>query len=134
MQLSNNVIAFNKKRGCFNITNNIDVQTIESVVKQGLCTGCGTCVSICPTKAITLTINMHQGIYLPNVDSSKCNHCSLCYSPCPGESVNFRELSKKMSPPLETSKHNSVLLGSYLNCYVGYATDHDVRLIPRLAV
>ena len=127
MQLSNNVIAFNKKRGCFTITNNIDVQTIESVVKQGLCTGCGTCVSICPTKAITLTINMHQGIYLPNVDSSKCNHCSLCYSSCPGESVNFRELSKKMSPPLETSKHNSVLLGSYLNCYVGYATDHDVR-------
>ena len=31
--------------------------TISQVVKDGLCTGCGTCVSLCPEEAIKLMLS-----------------------------------------------------------------------------
>jgi coenzyme F420 hydrogenase subunit beta len=113
--------------GAHQITKKLNLQTVETVVKRGLCTGCGTCVSICPTKAISIAVDTRLGIYLPKIDSSKCSSCTSCYDVCPGLAVNFKLLSRNVSPPQETTKPNSVLLGNYLNCYVGYATDNAVR-------
>lgn len=47
-------------------------QTIEEVVKNNLCTGCGTCVSICPNLAIEVTKNDARGIiYIQKVNKEK---------------------------------------------------------------
>ena len=62
-----------------NIDNKADIQTIASVVKDGLCTGCGTCVALCPNEAIKLTINEKKGIYLPELNEEKCNNCGILY-------------------------------------------------------
>jgi len=101
-------------------------QTVGAVVKKGLCTGCGTCVSICPKKAVTLNLNRCLGIYLPKIDSYKCSHCSQCYRACPGEVVNFKQLSYDVCKQ-QQEQPNSILLGNYDNCYVGYSTDKAVR-------
>lgn len=49
----------------------------KKVINQSLCTGCGTCSSACPTRAMT----MKDGRPLFNCD--RCVKCGLCYYQCP---------------------------------------------------
>lgn len=46
------------------------------------CTGCGTCVAICPAAAISL-VRTDNGFDYPQVDHAKCLGCSLCENRCP---------------------------------------------------
>ncbi|MCK4730862.1 MAG: 4Fe-4S binding protein, partial [Methanophagales archaeon] len=59
-------------------------ETIAQVVKDGLCTGCGTCVALCPNEAIKLTINAKKSSYIPELNEEECNNCGICYEVCPG--------------------------------------------------
>ena len=98
-------------------------ETIAQVVKDGLCTGCGTCISLCPNEAIKLTINERKGIYIPELNEEKCNDCGICYKACPGHEVDYKKLNSEIF-----GKHpENVLIGNYLNCYIGHSTDYDVR-------
>ena len=98
-------------------------QTIEVVVKKGLCTGCGTCVAICPNSAIGMFKDDFKGLYVPKLDHEKCNKCGICYEVCPGHSVDFKQLNQAIFD----KEPNNILIGNYLNCYIGHATDYDVR-------
>jgi len=97
--------------------------TIESVVKEGLCAGCGTCVAMCPLSAISLIKDNSKGIYVPQVAWERCSQCGICLEVCPGHSVDFDQLNMSIF----AKKPANVSLGYYLNCYTGYATDYDVR-------
>lgn len=97
--------------------------TISQVVKDELCTGCGTCVALCPADAIELTINEKKGIYVPELDEEKCNNCSICYEVCPGHEVDFKGLNLEIFG----KEPEDILIGNYLNCYIGHATDYDIR-------
>lgn len=98
-------------------------KTIAEVVKNGLCTGCGTCVGICPNNAVEMTIDHRKGIYVPHLDKEKCNQCGLCFEVCPGHAVNFKQLNLEIFG----REPEDSLLGNYLNCCVGYSTDYDIR-------
>jgi len=97
--------------------------TIKEIVKDDLCTGCGTCVALCPEEAIKLTINEKKGIYVPEIDEEKCNDCGVCYEVCPGHEVDFRHLNLEIFG----KEPEDILIGNYLNCYIGHATDYDIR-------
>ena len=97
--------------------------TIAQVVKDGLCTGCGTCIALCPEEAIKLTINEKKGIYVPELNEKECNNCGICYEVCPGHEVNFKTLNSEIFG----KEPEDILIGNYLNCYVGHATDYDIR-------
>ena len=97
--------------------------TIEAVVKKGLCTGCGTCVGICPLDAIEMTVDHLRGIYVPALDREECNECGMCVDVCPGHNVDFRQLNLEIFG----KEPGDILLGNYLNCYTGYAADYDIR-------
>lgn len=97
--------------------------TIDSIVGDGLCTGCGTCIGICPKEAITLTNNKAKGIYLPKRDREKCNLCGVCYAVCPGYSVD----RKKLNMMVFSKEPDDVLLGNYINCYTGHTNDYNIR-------
>lgn len=99
--------------------------TIKRIASFNLCTGCGTCVAICPQKAIRMVINTKKSIYHPFIDANKCNHCSLCLNICPGEQVNFKELRLRIFG----KQPDNDLLGNFLNCYTGYATEHRIRYL-----
>ena len=90
-----------------------DNNTISQVVKDNLCTGCGTCVALCPSNAITLTINEKKGVYIPVLDEDKCNNCGICYKVCPGHEVDFKELNLEIFG----KEPEDILIGNYLNCY-----------------
>ena len=98
-------------------------ETITQVVKDGLCTGCGTCVALCPNESIKLMINKKKGIYVPELNEEKCNNCGICYKVCPGHGVDF----KKLSLEIFEKKPKNGLIGNYLNCYIGHSTDHNIR-------
>lgn len=97
--------------------------TIKEIIKAKLCTGCGTCVALCPSLAIEITINKSDGTYTPRLNERRCKKCGICYSVCPGDSVNFKELNQDvfLKEPKDT------LLGNYINCYVGYSNVSDIR-------
>ena len=48
-----------------------------------MCTGCGMCVSVCPTKCISMELN-NDGFYIPVLNSNGgCVKCGLCIRICP---------------------------------------------------
>ena len=98
-------------------------ETIAQVVKDGLCTGCGTCVALCTNEAIKLTINEKKGIYVPELNEEKCNNCGICYEVCPGHEVDFKQLNLEIFG----EEPENILIGNYLNCYIGHSTDYDIR-------
>jgi coenzyme F420 hydrogenase subunit beta len=97
--------------------------TIAQVVKDGLCTGCGTCIALCPEEAIELTIDKKKGTYVPTLNEEKCNNCGTCYKICPGHEVDFKALNLEIFG----KKPEDILIGNYLNCYVSHSTDYDIR-------
>ena len=97
--------------------------TIAQVVKDGLCTGCGTCIALCPEEAIKLTIDEKKGIYVPELDEEKCNNCGVCLTVCPGHEVDFKQLNLEIFG----KESADILIGNYLNCYVGHSTDYNIR-------
>ena len=98
-------------------------KTISQVVRDGLCTGCGTCIALCPEEAIKLSINEKKGIYVPRLDEEKCNNCGICYKVCPGHEVEFKQLNLEIFG----KEPENILIGNYLNCYIGHATYYDIR-------
>ena len=100
-----------------------DRETIEEVVEMGLCTGCGTCVGICPTSAICMIEDERKGIYIPKLIEDECNRCGLCLDACPGYSDDLAELNLNVFG----KEPQDSLLGNYIGCYIAHATDGDIR-------
>ncbi|WP_407282013.1 Coenzyme F420 hydrogenase/dehydrogenase, beta subunit C-terminal domain [Methanolobus sp. WCC1] len=98
-------------------------ESIVQVVSSDLCTGCGTCVSICPQEAIQMEIDKKKGIYIPKVNSVSCNNCNLCLNSCPGHSVDFKNLNYSIFE----KKPENTLIGNYQQFYTGYSKNHDIR-------
>lgn len=96
---------------------------IEEIVSQSLCTGCGTCVSICPRGAIKIIKDEKKGVYIPTVETNECNKCDLCVRVCPGHEMNYREISAKT---YKNTSHDE-LIGNYVKCCVGYSKDDCIR-------
>ncbi|MCK4734712.1 MAG: 4Fe-4S binding protein, partial [Methanophagales archaeon] len=98
-------------------------KAISQVVKDGLCSGCGTCAALCPTEAIELTIDKKKGIYLPKLNKERCNNCGICYQVCPGREVDFKQLNLEIFG----REPEDILIGNHLNCYTGHSTNYDIR-------
>ncbi len=97
--------------------------TIKWVVKRGLCTGCGTCVGVCPREASEMVIDNKRGCYIPEIDPKACKECGLCFEVCPGHSFDFKSFNKSLFGEIP----DQIALGKYLGCYIGHAGDPDVR-------
>jgi coenzyme F420 hydrogenase subunit beta len=94
-----------------------------SVINKGLCTGCGTCVGICPSGAIEMVLDKKRGIYLPRVVEAKCIRCGLCSKVCPGLSVDFTAINQSFF----NKQPEDVLLGNCSNCYTGFSNNQQLR-------
>ena len=66
-----------------------------SVIDVSLCTGCGTCVDLCPTDAIVLNA---ENLAERNADA--CLGCGVCARFCSEEAISLKEgLRKVFIPP-----------------------------------
>jgi coenzyme F420 hydrogenase subunit beta len=96
-------------------------KTVEETRNAGLCTGCGTCVGVCPNSAIHLS--KIRGVYVPKLNKKECNRCGTCFRVCPGHSVDF----EKLNLMIFGKKQNESLIGNHVGCYVGHSTDPVIR-------
>lgn len=96
---------------------------ISKIVKEGLCTGCGTCAGICPNDAITMTIEKDRGIYIPKIDEKKCNRCDLCVKVCSGDTIDYEDTNRRLYGKIP----ENIFVGNYETCYSGYSGDYDIR-------
>ena len=93
-----------------------------SVVRSGLCHGCGTCAGVCPTGAIEME-RLPDGTYVPSVTPSRCSRCGLCEKVCPAaryDPGDFEDLFPRQI-------NRSLLLGRHLDVWKGHASDETVR-------
>jgi electron transport complex protein RnfB len=60
-----------------------------------LCTGCQTCVEICPAKA------WKEGEDAPQVDLDRCVGCGVCALNCPTQAIRMEEKGDAQEPPLD---------------------------------
>ena len=59
------------------------VLQVAAKVDMELCTGCGTCIEVCPADAI----NIRDGKAQVSVDA--CVECGLCVNECPHEAISL---------------------------------------------
>ncbi|QZY55551.1 Coenzyme F420 hydrogenase/dehydrogenase, beta subunit C-terminal domain [Crassaminicella profunda] len=93
----------------------------ENVIRNNLCSGCGTCVGICPTKCIKIELSEYQNPIMTNAE--KCIECGLCFDVCPGIGFNF-----KRKVGLENEIKYNKLLGYYHSFYTGHSINEDIRI------
>ncbi len=105
------------------IDKNQTINTIRRIVEDGFCVGCGTCSALCPTQAITIVKDSGKSIYIPEFDPDKCNNCNICVKSCPGLSVDYH----KLNSIIFGKQPDEILIGNYINCYTGHATDNLIR-------
>ncbi|MFQ6132876.1 MAG: NIL domain-containing protein [Armatimonadota bacterium] len=66
----------------------VRVQSLEQdVVRlEDVCTHCGACITICPTKALSMDLTSR----LVNFEYEKCIACELCVPICPPRAMEAR--------------------------------------------
>jgi len=91
----------------------------KAFVIGDLCDGCGACVPICPTKAIT----MHEG--KAKIDPFQCNGCGACIPVCPKEAIDFRnstsrQIAGALRGVLAEKQAGEVRVVAFVDKNVGY--------------
>jgi coenzyme F420 hydrogenase subunit beta len=102
------------------------LEDLLRMVRFDLCSGCATCVSLCPRKAIRIVKNESNGTYAPVLDKSTCNNCGLCYRVCPSTGIGLG-LSEQICEEEREETSENIILGKHLNCYVAHSTDANLR-------
>lgn len=95
---------------------------LETLIAKGFCTGCGTCIAVCPTDALLLRRNQEKGVFEPEINRKPCKKCGRCIQVC---------------PQLDTARHTDTfdssrtiedqLIGNYIDLHLGYANDDVIR-------
>jgi len=96
------------------------VNLYEKVIQRGLCTGCGTCIGVCPAEVIQFDFDMEQ----PEL-KGQCTLCGLCCSVCPGENIPLLKLERQIFG--EERTRSNELLGISKAFLKGFAKDPEVR-------
>lgn len=61
---------------------------LNNIIRQGLCSGCGSCALACQTRAI----DMVEG--RPTINTDRCIKCGSCYTMCPRSWLPLTQIKK----------------------------------------
>ncbi|MGD2050232.1 MAG: hydrogenase iron-sulfur subunit, partial [Chloroflexota bacterium] len=59
-------------------------------IDQALCTGCGSCVKVCPTQSIEM-IQRQSNLSLASIDWARCIGCGNCVAACTVKAIELPE-------------------------------------------
>ena len=97
---------------------------VGRVRDDGLCMQCGTCVAVCPTRAVTLDWEVATG-YRVAIDQERCTDCGVCVDACPGPGVDFRPGAWWRERNAGAASRD--FLGPWRRLWFGWASDPEVR-------
>ncbi len=63
------------------VSTGINMASLHFVVNEDLCYGCGACIGLCPTSALSM-----EGL-LALIEQSQCTYCELCLPSCPVDAL-----------------------------------------------
>jgi len=98
-------------------------KNIDYIVKNGLCTGCGICATICPVNSISMRFNKY-GEFIP-VQENGCENCGLCIKVCPQLTVDKNNIKIKLNTK---EARNIVGYSDKLSTWAGYVKDKEMRI------
>jgi electron transport complex protein RnfB len=68
----------------------------QRLIDYKKCSGCLTCVNVCPRNAITVTSAEEEDVISVDVAYHKCDNCAICFEICPNnlyEEYEYAELN-----------------------------------------
>lgn len=98
-------------------------RSVSYTVTHNLCTGCGICEDICPTKSIKMHYKENE--LRPVINEKMCltPKCGKCLKVCPGIGINLKNLIQNAGEDFQ----QDIYIGSYCSLYTGYSLDKDIR-------
>ena len=69
----------------------VTIAPITSVVVEELCSGCKTCIELCPFKAITFISRNGTGV--AEINEALCKGCGTCAAACPAGAITARHFT-----------------------------------------
>lgn len=85
-----------------------------------MCIGCGSCVIVCPNKAIQMYHDKSKGIFIPMISQEKCINCKLCIEVCFGCNFDHQYSSVFINFLKKT-------FGTFRNTYIGASNNSYFR-------
>lgn len=67
---------------------------MDNICNLNKCTGCCTCLNVCPSKAIEMKEDQF-GYIRPYIDQAKCIKCNLCSKKCPANNTSNIKRAEK---------------------------------------
>jgi len=93
---------------------------VAAVSAHHLCCGCGTCVAVCPTGALSMRETPAGFLVASIADEGLCAHCGLCRRVCPGA-----QLTDQRESTLD--RLEDPFLGEVRAAYWGWAEAAETR-------
>jgi len=93
----------------------------KDVIKKGLCTGCGTCIGVCPANALEFDEEFEE----PRIRGKCLPDCNICYDVCPGKDIPLPALERRKFGRERSS--NEEMAGISQSYRKGYALDPQIR-------
>lgn len=93
---------------------------LKWVVKQGLCTACGTCVGVCPAQCLEFDAQEEAPVL-----AGECIDCGLCLDVCPGKEIPIPKLEQHVFGRVRNQQE--IYLGVHQRLNIGQARDAHIR-------
>ena len=67
----------------------VEIESATSVVDEELCSGCKTCIQLCPYNAITFDDEKK----IASINEALCKGCGTCAAACPSGAIVSRQFT-----------------------------------------